>query len=60
MLRVDNKIQIPDNILLTPLWYNNSLQIPIKREWLDKGIYTVGDIPECNRQPMTIEDFEET
>ena len=60
MLWADNRILTTGNIILTPLWYNGTLQIPIKREWLEKGINTVWDIIDCNRQPMTMEVFKKT
>ena len=44
----------------TLLWYNDIFELHIKRDWLAKGIYTIWDILESNRQPMGMEAFEST
>ena len=33
-----------ENILETPIWYNEALQIRINRGWCDKGIDTIWDL----------------
>ena len=33
-LWTDDKIIIKDNILLTPIWYNDKLRLQVKREWI--------------------------
>ena len=58
LLWTDLKIITPENVLLTPLWYTDSLQLPIKREWLAKGITHISDILDRNLQPMSLKDFE--
>ena len=50
----------PENILLTPLWLNQDLQLPIKRSWKDKGILVVGDMLDRNRCALSQEVFENT
>ena len=60
LLWSESKIIIPDNILFTPLWYNDVLQIPIRREWLARGVTTIWDLIGSNRQPMVLEEFENT
>ena len=57
LLWTDLKIVIPENVLLTPLWYNDSLQLPIKKEWLWKGITNVSDILDNNLKPLLLHDF---
>ena len=57
LLWTDLKIVIPENVLLTPLWYNDSLQLPIKKEWFAKGITKICDILDRNLQPMPLIDF---
>ena len=57
LLWTDLKIVIPENVLLTPLWYNDSLQLPIKKEWLSKGITHISDILDINLQPLSLHDF---
>ena len=47
-----------NNIVLTPLWYKPDLRLQIKREWLEKGIYSVWDVLEVNRRPNSLQDFE--
>ena len=54
----DNNIIIPDNIFLNPLWYNNTLRLQIKREWILKGICTINDLLESNGKMLNLEDFE--
>ena len=56
-LWTDLKIVIPENVLLTPLWYNDSLQLPIKKEWLLKGITNISDILDVNLKPLLLHDF---
>ena len=31
----------------------------IKRDWLERGIYTKWDVLDCNRMPFSRENFEE-
>ena len=57
LLWTDLKIVIPENVLLTPLWYNDSLQLPIKKEWLSKGITNISDILDINIKPLLLHDF---
>ena len=46
------------NILETPLWYNNILQLRIKRSWLERGIYTIWDLMKDNKVILSQEEFE--
>ena len=32
------------NVFLTPIWYNDNLRIPLKHEWLNKGITIIADL----------------
>ena len=47
-----------ENLLLTPLWHNPDLRLQIKREWLEKGIYSVWDLLDYDRKPYSMKDFE--
>ena len=47
-----------ENLLITSLWHNPNLRLHIKREWLEKGIYSVWDILDCDRKPYSMFDFE--
>ena len=51
---------IPENRLLTPLWLNQDLQIPIKRTWKERGIYIVNDVLDRNRCTMSLTEFQNT
>ena len=48
-----------ENILLTPLWHNPDLRLQIKREWLEKGIYSIWDLLNYDRKPYSMTNFEE-
>ena len=56
----NNRMIIPENRLLTPLWLNQDLQIPIKRTWKEKGIYIVNDVLDRNICTMSLTDFQNT
>ena len=47
-----------EELLITPLWHNPDLRLQIKREWLERGIYSVWDILDCDRKPYSMSDFE--
>ena len=49
MLSKDEKICIPENIFLTPLWYNSVFRLQIKKDWILKGVYTINEILKTNR-----------
>ena len=49
-----------NNILLTPLWYNETLILPIKPGWLKKGITIIADLLDVNCSFLSIEDFQHT
>ena len=49
----------PENILLTPLWFNPQLRLQILKSWLDSGIQTISDILEANLEPYSLNTFEE-
>ena len=46
------------NILETPLWYNNILQLRIKRSWLERGICTLWDLMKDNKIILNQDEFE--
>ena len=46
------------NILETPLWYNDTLQLRIKRSWLEKGICTIWDLLKDTKNILNQEEFE--
>ena len=48
------------NILLTPLWYNDTLRFPIKPGWLDKGISIIADLLCNDCTFLSLEDFQLT
>ena len=50
----------PDNRLLTPLWLNEDLKIPIKKTWKQKGVYIVNDVLDRNRNTMSLMEFQNT
>ena len=54
----DDRIIVSENILQTPLWYNNKLMLQIKREWILKGIYTINDLLDANGSLLTLKCFE--
>ena len=53
-----NRMIIPENRLLTPLWMNPDLQIPIKRSWKEKGIFIVSDVLDRNSCTLKLIEFE--
>ena len=59
LLWKDGNIFIPENIFLTPLWYNNSFRLQIKKEWILKGVYTVNDLLQTNGKILSQIDFEQ-
>ena len=58
-LWTDDKIIIKDNILLTPIWYNDKLRLQVKREWILKGIYTINDLLDSDGGLLTLVEFEQ-
>ena len=56
----NDRMITPDNRLLTPLWLNENLKIPIKKTWKQKGVYIVNDILDRNRNTMSIMEFQNT
>ena len=48
-----------DSTLLTPLCYNPDLKLQIKREWFEKRIYSIWDVLNTDRQPHSLQDFED-
>ena len=59
-LWINNRMIIPENRLLTPLWLNHVLQIPIKRTWKEKGVFIVNDVLDSNRCTLSLTDFQNT
>ena len=49
-----------DIILNTPLWYSNQLQLPSRRDWLNKGVTTVADLISPFRVMLLIEVLGDT
>ena len=54
MLQTNDCYKDKDVILTTLLWYNNSFQLQLNRQWLVKGIIVVGDLLDehHNIQPL--------
>ena len=59
LLWKDDKIYIPENLFLTPLWYNSSFRLPIKKGWKDKGIYQVNDLLQTDGTLLSQSEFEQ-
>ena len=53
-----NRMIIPENRVLTPLWLNLDLQIPTKRSWKEKGILIVSDVLDRNNCTLKLLEFE--
>ena len=43
---------------LTPIWYNPILRIPLKYQWLQKGISIIGDVLSEHNEFISLEDFQ--
>ena len=41
----------------TPIWLNPNFSIQIKREWMNKGILTIGDFLGTMNVPLTMNEF---
>ena len=46
-------------IKFTPIWFNPVFSIPIKKEWLKKGISTVADFLGIMNVPLSMEEFKQ-
>ena len=46
-----------DVICNTPLWLHNFFKLPIKRDWLRRGINSIADFLGPNNTTITIEEF---
>ena len=58
LLWKDGNIFVPENIFLTPLWYNSIFRLQIKKEWILKGVYTITDLLQDNGKILSQSDFE--
>ena len=58
LLWKDGNIFVPENIFLTPLWYNSLFRLQIKKEWILKGVYTINDLLQVNGKILSQSDFE--
>ena len=57
MLWKSEAVMDKEVILNTPLWLHNKFEIPIKRDWLKKGINSIADFLGIMKVPMTMEEF---
>ena len=46
-------------IKFTPIWFNPIFSIPIKKDWLKKGISTVADFLGIMNVPLSMEEFKQ-
>ena len=46
------------NVFMTPIWYNDTLRIPLKHEWLKKGIIVIADLLDDNCNFLSLKDFQ--
>ena len=59
MLWQSNAIYDREVICNTPLWLHDSFKIPIKREWLDRGINSIADFLGPTKVTLTMDQFVE-
>ena len=43
---------------LTPIWYNPILRIPLKYQWLQKGISIIGDVLNEHNDFISLEEYQ--
>ena len=53
-----NVISEKSSVFLTPLWYNDDLRLPLKPEWLRKGITIIADLLDDNCVFLSLETFQ--
>ena len=46
------------SVFLTPIWYNDVLRLPLKPEWLKKGITIIADLLDENCMFLSLETFQ--
>ena len=46
------------SVFLTPIWYNDVLRLPLKPEWLKKGITIIADLLDENCKFLSLETFQ--
>ena len=59
MLWQSNAIFDREVICNTPLWLHDSFKLPIKREWIEKGINSIADFLSPTKTTLTMENFTE-
>ena len=53
-----NVIREKTNILLTPLWYNDVLRLPLKPEWFRRGVTIIADLIDDNCMFLSLNKFQ--
>ena len=48
-----------NDICFTPLWYNETLRLPLKPKWLKRGISIIADLIDEYFALLSMEDFHE-
>ena len=46
--------------ILTPLWYNETLRLPLKPHWFKRGISIIADLIDENYTLLSMADFQES
>ena len=59
MLWQSNAIFDREVICNTPLWLHDAFKLPIKREWIEKGINSIADFLSPTKTTLTMENFTE-
>ena len=59
MLWQSNAIFDREVICNTPLWLHDSFKLPIKREWIEKGINSIADFLSPTKTTLTMEELTE-
>ena len=57
MLWRSEAVKDKEVILNTPLWLNSNFEIPLKRDWLKRGINSIADFLGIMKVPLTMEEF---
>ena len=59
MLWQSNAVSDREVICNTPLWLHEAFKLPIKREWIDKGINSIADFLGPTKVTLTMDQFIE-
>ena len=57
MLWKSEAVMEKEAICNTPLWLHSSFEIPIKRDWFNKGINSIADFLGIMKVPISMEEF---